>query len=167
MAFFASFVTAHQHTSLGTESSFFELDGQVFAQIGAPLNPAAPSASASERISETKELAENIAQILKRSRIETHTPASRIADSGMAVTVVERSLLRIGQNRVGLGDFLEPLLRIRIVRIAIRMVLHGELPVSALQFLIADRAGHRQHFVIIAFCVCGQNKLPFLVRKIS
>jgi hypothetical protein len=38
------------------------------------------------------------------------------------------------------------------------MVLHGELPVSALQFNLGRRPGNRQHFVIIAFCVCGQNK---------
>jgi hypothetical protein len=45
------------------------------------------------------------------------------------------------------------------------MVLHGELAVCALQFLVGDRASHRQDFVIIAFCVRSQNKLPFLIDK--
>src|SRR5229473_286269 len=45
VAFFASFVTAHHHTRLGTESGFFELNGQILAQIRTTLNPAAASAS--------------------------------------------------------------------------------------------------------------------------
>jgi hypothetical protein len=37
------------------------------------------------------------------------------------------------------------------------MVLHGELAVRALQFNFGDGAADAQHFVIIAFCVRGQN----------
>jgi len=150
----------------GAEAVKAEGGRPILAQIRATLNPAAASAYAPKRISKAEELAKNIAQVLKRSRIKTYAPTSRITDSRVTIAVVERSLLRVGQDRIGLGDFLKPLLRIRIVWVAIRMVLHGELPVSALQFLIADRAGHRQHFVIIAFCVCGQNKLPFLREKL-
>jgi len=91
---------------------------------------------------ESKELAEDFAQVLERCAFETRARTSRTANSCMAVAVIERALFRIGQNRVGLGHFLELLFCIRIVGIPIGMVLHGQLPISALQFLIACRAGH-------------------------
>ena len=53
----------------------------------------------------------------------------------MAVAVVERALLRVGQDRIGFGNFLEAFFRVRIVRIPVGMVLHGKLAISALQFL--------------------------------
>jgi hypothetical protein len=52
----------------------------------------------------------------------------------MAVAVVERPLLGVGEDRVSFRDFLEFFFRIRIVRIAIGMPLHGQLAISALQF---------------------------------
>ena len=75
----------------------------------------------------------------------------------MAVAIIQRAFLGVGENRVSLGNFLKSLLRIRIIRIAIRMLLHGELAVSALQFNFGYRAAYAKHFVIVAFCVRGQN----------
>jgi hypothetical protein len=37
------------------------------------------------------------------------------------------------------------------------MPLHGQLPVGALQFNFGYRAAYAKHFVIVAFCVRGQN----------
>ena len=86
----------------------------------------------------------------------------------MAVAVVERAFVRVGQDGVGLGDFFELLFRVGIVRIPIGMPLHGELAVSALEFDFSYRAAHAQHFVIIAFCVRGQNKnLSFLAINVN
>src|ERR1700689_1760648 len=135
-------MTPHRHSLLHAESGLFELDGQVFAQIRAALNPAAAASAASHDIAKSKELAEDFTQVLEWRALETRARACRTAYSGMAVAVVERALLGIGQNRVGLGHFLELLFRIRIVGIPIGMVLHGQLAISALQFLIACRAGH-------------------------
>ena len=158
-------MTAHRDALLHSESSFFELDGQVFAQIRAALNPAAPASAASQNVAEAKELAEDFAQVLERRPLETRARTGRSAHSGMTVAVIERALLRISQHGVGFGNFLEAFFRVRIIRIPIGMVLHGKLAISALQLLIAYRAAHRQYFVIIAFCVCGQNRRPSLWDK--
>jgi hypothetical protein len=71
MAFFASFVTAHRYASLCAECRFFELKGQIFAQISATLNPAASAAATRERVSEAEKFTENISEILKVTGIET------------------------------------------------------------------------------------------------
>jgi hypothetical protein len=81
----------------------------------------------------------------------------------MSVTVIERALLGVSQYRVRLGDLLESFFRVRIVRIPVGMVLHGELPVSALQLHFGDRAAYSKHFVIIAFCVRGQDRRPTFI----
>src|SRR5580658_453978 len=157
-AIFAGFVTPHHHARLGAECSLFELDGYVFAQISAALHPAAAASAASEGIAEAEELAEDFAEILERRGVEACARTGGAAHAGMAEAVVERALLRVGQYGVGLGDFFEAFFRIRIVRIAVGMVLHGELAISALEFHLARRTAHRQYFVIIAFCVRGQNR---------
>ena len=69
----------------------------------------------------------------------------------MAVSIVGRALLRIGKNAVGFRRFLELLLRRMVARIAVRMILHRQLAVGALQFLLARAAVNAEHFVIIAF----------------
>jgi hypothetical protein len=135
-------MTADRDAFFYAESSFFELDGQIFAQIRAALNPAAAASAASEDVAKTEELAEDFAQVLEWRSLETRARTGRGAHSGMTVAVIERALLGISQHRVGFGDFLEAFFRIRIVRIPIGMVLHGELAISALQFLIACRAAH-------------------------
>jgi hypothetical protein len=61
MAFFAGFMTADRDALFHSEGGFFELDGQVFAQIGAALDPAAAAPAASEDIAKAEELAEDFA----------------------------------------------------------------------------------------------------------
>ena len=158
MTLLASFVTAHHHARLGAERSLFELDAQVLAQIRAALHPAAAPPAGSEGIAKAEELAKNVAQILEGRSVETHASAGRVAHSSMPEAIVKRALLRIGKHGIGFGDFLEALFRIWIIRVAIGMVLHRELAICAFQFLIAYGAAHGQYFVIVAFCVRGQNK---------
>ena len=50
----------------------------------------------------------------------------------MAETVIGGTLLRVRENLVGFLGFLEVRLRIGIIRIAIRVMLHGETPVGLL-----------------------------------
>ena len=84
----------------------------------------------------------------------------------MAIAIVQRPLLRVGKDRVSLGNFLESLLRLRIIRIAIGMPLHGQLAISTLQLNFGYGAADAQHFVIVAFCVRGQNwRLSFMRDK--
>ena len=58
----------------------------------------------------------------------------------MAVLVVGRTLLRVGQDFVGFLGFLEVLLGLRVVRVAVRMVLHGQLAVGLLDLGLAGVA---------------------------
>ena len=54
----------------------------------------------------------------------------------VAELIIEFSLLRVAQDRVGLADILEFLLGVLVARIRVRMVLLGKFPVRGLQFLI-------------------------------
>ena len=99
----------------------------------------------------------NIAEILKDRWIEAATLPRTAAQSGVAVAVIHGALVRVGEHGVGFADFLEFIFRVRIVGIAIRMKLQRQLAIGALQFLLRDRAGHAQHFVVVAFCVRRQN----------
>jgi hypothetical protein len=157
MAVFAGFVAADRDARLGSKDGFLKLDGDVFAKIRATLNAATAAAAATERISESEELAKDFAEVLEHRGIETRAGSGRVTDASMAEAVIERALFGVGKNAVGLGNFLEALLRIRIVGIAVGMVLHGELAIGALEFNFGDGAGDAEHFVIVAFCVRGQN----------
>jgi hypothetical protein len=68
----------------------------------------------------------------------------------VAELVVGGALLRVAQHLVGLLRLLEVLLGLRVVRIAVRVPLHGEAPVGLLQVLLAGVAVDAQHFVVVA-----------------
>ena len=75
-------------------------------------------------------------------------PASKAA---VAVLVVGRALLSVGQGLVGFLRFLELFFRFRIVRIAVGMVLHRQLAISLLDFFLRGVAVDAEDFVIVAF----------------
>jgi hypothetical protein len=149
-------MAANRHPRLGSEIRLLELQRQIFAQIGAALHAAAASsASASKDVPKAEELSENVAEILKDSRIDPRLPAPA-AQSGVTIAVIHGPLVRVGQHRVSLADFLESFFRIRIIRIPVRMELQRQLAIRALQLHFADCARDAQHFVVIAFCVRRQ-----------
>jgi hypothetical protein len=158
LAGFTSFVATNRHLSLSTEECLFELDRQVFAQIGAALHTAAtPSSGPAEQIAEAKQIPKNIAEILEYGRVDSHTRTSSSAESRVAVAIVNGALFRVGQHRIGLADFLELFFRVGIVGVAVGVILQSQFAVSALQLNFCAGAGYAQHFVIITFCVCCQN----------
>jgi len=67
----------------------------------------------------------------------------------MAEAVVSGLFVRIGKHLVGLSQLLELLFRGRIVRIAVRMVLQGQLAVGLLDLIISGVLGNAQDLVII------------------
>jgi len=69
----------------------------------------------------------------------------------VAITIVERTFLTIGQNGICFAALLEFFFRVRIVRIAVGMVLQGQLAVGALDLLLAGATLDAQDFVIISF----------------
>jgi hypothetical protein len=80
----------------------------------------------------------------------------------VAIPVVNRSLFGVGEDSVSFADFFEPLLRIRVIRIAVWVVLQRKLAIGALEFDLSDRAGNAQNLVIVSFCVRRQKWLPLL-----
>ena len=70
----------------------------------------------------------------------------------MAVLVIARFFLRIGENFIGFVDLFETRLRFLIAGIEIRMLLFRHLPVGFFDFLFRRALGDAEHLVIIA-CV--------------
>jgi hypothetical protein len=166
VAFLTSLMTPNGDPRLGPEECFLELERQIFAKIGAALHAGATAATTAtpEHVAETEEFSKDIAEILENCGIETGARTTTAAQSSMSVAIVSGSLVRIGENGVSLAHFLEFFFRIRIIGIAVRMVLQGELAISALQFYFGNCASHTQYFIKVAFCVRGQNE-TFLSEK--
>src|SRR5207237_6555848 len=72
----------------------------------------------------------------------------------VAEAVIGRPLLRILQGVVGFVDFLERGLGGLVVRVAVRVVLHGELAEGALQLLFVSRLAGAQTLVEVALRHC-------------
>jgi hypothetical protein len=159
-------MASNGNARLGPEECFLELERQIFAKIGAALHAGATAATAAtpEHVAESKELSEDIAEILEYCGIEAGARTRTAAQSSMSVAIVGGSLVRIGEHGVSLAHFLEFFFCIRIIGIAVWMVLQGELAISALQFYFGNCASHTQYFIKIAFCVRGQNE-TFLSQK--
>ncbi len=150
---------AHIDLLLGAEHRFIKFQVQIFAQIGSALGAAASSAALAEHVAKAEDVPKNVAEILEDRGIESRRPRLPPPTARVPEAVVQRSLLAVRQNRVRFGNLLELVFRVRIVRIAVGMVRHRQLAISALDFNLGGRTGHTEHFVKIAFCVCGQ-KLP-------
>src|SRR5690606_5539855 len=88
--------------------------------------------------------------IRKAAAIEAARTHPAILESRMAEAVIGRPLLRIAQGFVGFVDFLELLLRLHIARVAVRMIFHGELAESALQFFFIGVSRHAERLVKIS-----------------
>jgi hypothetical protein len=69
--------------------------------------------------------------------------------------VVAGPPLRILQDLVGLGDLLEPLLRLPGAVVPVRVVFHGELAVGLLDLALVRVPGNPQDLVVI------RHQLPF------
>ena len=69
----------------------------------------------------------------------------------MAEPVIGGALLRVLERVIGLADFLELGFGLVIARIAIRMELHGELAISALEGTVIGALLAAENLVEVAF----------------
>src|SRR5581483_3738274 len=122
-AVLASFVTPYVDFSFFAENRFFKFQSDVFAEVGTALGTAATTPACTKEIAKTEKVAKDLAEILEHCGIETGR--SRSAYAGVPKAIVGGALIGIGKNGVSLTAFLEFLLRIRVVGIAVRMVLQG------------------------------------------
>src|SRR4030042_489956 len=76
----------------------------------------------------------------------------------VAVAVIEAPLFRVPKDLIGLRGLLEPLLRLLVPGIAVRVVLHGHLAVFFLDFFGRGIPGHFQDAVVVVI-VMGHNYL--------
>ena len=75
--------------------------------------------------------------------------ASRRVHARMTEPVVQAALLRVGNHRIGFCGLLEAVFRGLVTRIAIRVMLHGQLAVGALDVAVARRARDTEDLVVI------------------
>jgi hypothetical protein len=120
------------HTANGVFEGDFEVVAEVFALAGAGSAAAAPAAAA-EQVAKAEEVSENVAEVAKGFRIEAGRSAGGAADALVAVAVVGRALLRIGEYTVGFGGLFELLFGSLVVGVPVGVILQGELAVGGLQ----------------------------------
>ena len=73
-----------------------------------------------------------------------------VLEGSMAEAVIGGALVAVLEHVIGLVDFLEAMLAIFVARIAIGVMLHGELAERCLEFDLGAAAGHPQDFVVVA-----------------
>ena len=116
---------------------------QVLAALRPGPPPAAPPAAAEER---AEEVAEQVAEI---DPAPAAHPAA-VGERGVPVPVVQRPLLLVGEDFVGLGRLLELVGRLGVAGVAVRVPLHGDLAVRLLDLVARGRAGDGQNLVVVA-----------------
>ena len=125
------------------EDRLIELQLQLITQIRATKHLRAASAASAAR--GAKDVAEHVAEDVAEciaGRTAASAAARRGLDAGMTVLVIDGALLRIGEDFAGLLGLFEQLLRILVVRIAVRMVLHGEAAIRLLDLRLGCRSGY-------------------------
>ena len=144
----------------GSEDRFVKFKGKVLPKIGAALGTATAAPPATENISEAKKFSEDIGEVLENRGIES---LGDVVYARVSKSVVHRAFLAVDEHRVGFGHLFEFFFSRRAVRIAVGMILHGELAIRALDFLLARGTHDTQHLVIIAFDVGGDGSDPSVV----
>ena len=144
---------------------FLQADLEVVAQVAAALAALAVGAAA---VLAAEELLEDAA----RAAVATARAAEYLPDQGegvdaargsparpggalrerrVPVAVIRGALVGVAEDVVGLAEFLEPFLGLRVARVLIRVILDRQAAVGFLQFLARGIPGDAEHFVIIAF----------------
>src|SRR5206468_3101011 len=77
------------------------------------------------------------------------TLAAAAFERGVAEAVVGGALLLVLEDLVGFADVLELLLGRLVARVAVRVMLHGELAIGPLELVAARPPVHAEQFVVI------------------
>ena len=147
----------HAQLRLGAARGLLERDLEVVAQVGAAVHIAATAARLAEDVAE--DVAEGIGKIGAAARAAP--TAHRRIDAGMPELVVGGALLPVGEHLVGLLGLLEALLRLGVVRVAVRVELHGQLAVGLLDLILGRIPVHPEHVVVVTLCHLLGHRLSF------
>src|SRR5262249_50738299 len=127
----AEFLARDGDCLLCAAGGFGQIDFEVVLEVAARLRAAA--AAAAEQVAE--EVAEDVDH---RAGVAEVVEPAHSFEAGVAVTVVAGPFVRVAENVVGGGRFLELLLRLLVPDIAIGVILHRQLAVR-----LGDRVGVR------------------------
>src|SRR5690606_21172393 len=154
-------LTAHQgrdgDLDLGALIGLLKRDLQVVAQVRAAARPvvlASAAAPAAEGVPEgvAEDLGEDVVDVVEaRAALAERVAPARAAavHPGMAETIIGRALLLVGQDGVGLGNLLEAGHGLFRAAVAVRVVLHRQLAIGALERGRIDRPLDPQNLVIV------------------
>src|SRR5690606_6935744 len=129
--------------ALDAEHRFLELEFEQVAKVRAA--PRATTAPHAEDVRE--DVPEDVAYV----GVEAAARAVSAFARRVAVPVVQRALVRIGEDFIGLLGFLEALLRVRIVGTAIGMAFHRHATERLLELGSGYAAFDAEDFVVAAF----------------
>src|SRR5690625_611800 len=119
--------------------------------VVAEVRPGRRAAAARTAHDVPEHLVEDIGKAGEVEAAGSATATACAINARMPETVIGRAHLRVLQDTVGLVDFLESLFGFRIARIPIRVIFHGQLAVSLLEFLFAGAPLDPQRLVVISF----------------
>ena len=145
LAFPATFRARETDLGIHPEDGVFEINLKLVLQIRA--TPRTTPSSPSEKVSEAEKVAENVGKIAEIGRIEA--ARSRAAKPLVPEAIIAASLVPIAQDAVGLRRPLELVLGLGIPRVAVRVILHRQLAVGALNLLIPRVAWDAELFVVV------------------
>ena len=81
------------------------------------------------------------------------------AQALVAVAVIGRAAVGVGQHLVGLGRLLELLLGLRVVAVDVGVQLAGELAERLLDLGVVGVAGDAEHLVVVAGHLGGRSSI--------
>jgi len=143
---------------------------QVVAEVATPSRPpAATPASAAEEYVEDGPAAASGEAEAPEEVLEVDAPEEVLLGvaavyPGVAELVVLLPLVGVGEDGVGLGDLLEPLLGVGLLGL-IGMVLEGELPVSAFDLFRVGFLFDPENLVVVSLAPCHRLSSPHLQRS--
>lgn len=157
----ACLMMTHRDFGFRAEHRFFKFQIDVLAEISASLGTRTlAGAAASEDIPDPEDVSEDIAKVLETGAAETGAARPIPTDSRMPEPVVQGTFFTVAKNSVGFARLLELLLRVGIVRIAVRMELQGKSAISAFNLLVGRLPGDTKNLVVVSLYVASQNNLP-------
>ncbi len=125
---------------------FFQADLEVVTQVGTAIDV---GASAGTTATAAEDIAEDVAESVGKTveALTAATTAHLRIDAVVAVAIVGRTLVGVGEDLVGFLGFLELFLGFFVVRVAVRVVLHGQLAVGLFQFILGGVAIDAENLV--------------------
>ena len=136
----------HRNADLNARERVLEGDPNARLEIGAPLGPR--SAGTLATTEEGAEAAEEVRQVAEVDVLEARATGPEGPCRALRPEAVVRlSLLRVGEDVVGGLHVLEPLLRRRVVRVAVRVQLASELAVRLLDLVVGRGLRDAEHLV--------------------